>query len=242
MDWILLRGLAREARHWGDFAARLGAAFPGARIRTPDLPGNGVRCAQRTPSSISAIVDAVRQEGGPPAYLLGISLGAMACVDWAARFPGDVAGCVLINPSMRPFSAFHQRLRPANYGRLASLLLEGDPARREAGILALTSASASGTLARTWAGYAAERPVARRNVLCQLLAAARFRAPDRAPPVPVLVLASAADRLVDPQCSRSLAARWGVPIAEHPLAGHDLPLDAAPWVIEQTKRWLGGIP
>ena len=32
--WVLLRGLMREARHWGEFPALFGAAFPGAAIVT----------------------------------------------------------------------------------------------------------------------------------------------------------------------------------------------------------------
>jgi pimeloyl-ACP methyl ester carboxylesterase len=56
--------------------------------------------------------------------------------------------------------------------------------------------------------------------------------------VPVLVLASAGDRLVDPGCSRSLAKAWKLPIAVHPTAGHDLALDDGPWVAAEVKRWL----
>lgn len=241
MRWVLLRGLAREARHWGDFPRLLAAAFPGADIRTPDLPGNGARCAERTPACVSRIVDAVREPGTPKTWLLGLSLGGMACVDWAVRYPSEIAGCVLLNSSMRPFSPFYERLRPARYAKIAALLLERDPARREAGILCLTSSGAPGALAQTWASYAAERPVARGNVLRQLLAAARFRAPRRPPPVPFLILGAGSDRLVDPRCSRALAAAWGAPLAVHPDAGHDLALDAGPWVIEQTQRWLGGL-
>lgn len=241
MRWVLLRGLAREARHWGDFPRLLSAAFPGADIRTPDLPGNGARCAERTPARVAQIVDSLREPAAPKTWLLGLSLGGMVCVDWAARYPAEVAGCVLLNSSMRPFSPFYERLRPACYATVAALLLERDAARRETGILSLTSAGAPAALAQAWAAYAAERPVARGNVLRQLLAAARFRAPSRPPPVPFLILGAAGDRLVDPRCSRALATAWGMPIAVHPGAGHDLPLDAGPWVIEETKRWLGGL-
>ena len=39
-DWVLLRGLTREARHWGGFPERLGAAL-GVEVHCLDLPGNG---------------------------------------------------------------------------------------------------------------------------------------------------------------------------------------------------------
>jgi pimeloyl-ACP methyl ester carboxylesterase len=41
--WVMLRGLTREARHWGALPGRLEALLPGARVVTPDLPGNGQR-------------------------------------------------------------------------------------------------------------------------------------------------------------------------------------------------------
>jgi len=54
----------------------------------------------------------------------------------------------------------------------------------------------------------------------------------------MLVLASAHDALVDPYCSRRLAQAWALPIAEHPTAGHDLPLDDGAWVVRQVERWV----
>jgi pimeloyl-ACP methyl ester carboxylesterase len=254
MNWILLRGWSREARHWGEFPALLQAALAGAAlpvaspvtVRALDLPGNGSRHLERSPARVSPMVDAVRrnlaESGRGKFHLLGLSLGAMACVDWIARFPGEVAACVLLSASLRPFNPFYQRLRPANLAKVAGLFLENDAARREAGILALTSSGGGAGLAPAWARYAEERPVSRGNVLRQLAAAARFRAPLDAPAVPLLVLAGAGDRLVDPRCSETLARRWNAPLALHPTAGHDLPLDDGPWVAAQVKQWLSSPP
>ena len=92
-------------------------------------------------------------------------------------------------------------------------------------------------LAREWAAIAAARPVRAANVLRQLLAAARYRVPERAPEVPLLVLCSQGDRLVSPQCSRVLADRWELPLRTHPWAGHDLTLDAPGWVACELAAW-----
>jgi predicted alpha/beta hydrolase family esterase len=56
--------------------------------------------------------------------------------------------------------------------------------------------------------------------------------------VSFLVLTSAADRMVDPSCSRALARQWGCALREHASAGHDLPLDDGAWVSEQVAQWL----
>jgi pimeloyl-ACP methyl ester carboxylesterase len=56
-------------------------------------------------------------------------------------------------------------------------------------------------------------------------------------PPPALVLAGEADRLVHPACSRALAEALGAELQLHPRAGHDLPLDDAPWVLAAVAGW-----
>lgn len=111
---------------------------------------------------------------------------------------------------------------------------------QEGTILSLTSrnpAVASDAL-DAWVRIRHSRPVSRANLLRQLLAAARFRPFPEAPPMPLLVLASQHDGLVDVRCSTRLAQRWHTRIALHPQAGHDLPLDDAAWVVDQVARWV----
>jgi hypothetical protein len=50
------------------------------------------------------------------------------------------------------------------------------------------------------------------------------------------------DALVDVSCSRQLALRWNVTFAEHPTAGHDLPLDDSSWVIRKVMQWQQTLP
>ena len=114
--WILLRGLMREQRHWGEFPATLARALPGARIVTPDLPGNGTRHDEDSATRVAAMVEDCRQHllarGIPaPYHLLALSLGGMVAVEWASRYPQEIARCVLVNTSMRPYSPFYLRLR-----------------------------------------------------------------------------------------------------------------------------------
>lgn len=245
--WVLLRGLMREQRHWGDFPATLGAALPGAAIVTPDLPGNGQRHAMDSATRVCAMVECCREDLlarglKPPYRLLALSLGGMVAVEWASRYPHEIASCVLINTSMRPYSPFYRRLRWQNYPALLRQLLLGNQTSQEALILRLTSCrhgAGNGALVAQWVAYQRQYPVSRRNALRQLLSAARFRAPASRPPMPLLVLAGAQDRLVDPACSRQLAQAWRTAYANHPEAGHDLPLDQPDWVAHKVAHWLG---
>lgn len=246
--WILLRGLGREARHWGDFAELLRREIAGAQVFAPDLPGNGSRCREKSPLRVEAMVEALRaqlaaQGVAPPYRLLAMSLGAMVAIDWASRHPGEVGGAVLINTSLRPFSPFYRRLKPANYRRLLMLVLRAAGDREwERAILELTSrrAAAHEEVLDDWLAYRRENPVAIGNALRQLVAAARYRAPLIQPLPPLLVLSSLGDALVDSDCSRQLAQRWNLAHAVHPSAGHDLPLDDGDWVARQVLHWLSG--
>ena len=102
--WVLLRGLMREQRHWGHFPATLAHALPGARIVTPDLPGNGTRHLQTSATRVADMVEDCRRqllERGIPApyHLLALSLGGMVAVEWASRYPQEIARCVLVTSS-----------------------------------------------------------------------------------------------------------------------------------------------
>lgn len=243
--FVLLRGLVREAGHWGDVAELLQRELPaGEAVIALDLPGNGARHRMKSAATVAGLLAAcrsdLRQRGAaPPFVLVAMSLGAMVALQWCEEAPGELAGCVLVNTSLRGVSPAWLRLKPRNWLRLAGLLAPGlSPLRRERLVLAMTSsdAPAHAAVPRRWAAIAAARPVRRTNAIRQLLAALRYAAPAR-PGVPLLVLASARDTLVDPRCSIQLARLWQLPVALHPQAGHDLPLDAPQWFVASVARW-----
>lgn len=243
MTWVLLRGLTREARHWGSFPRRLESRL-GERVIALDAPGNGTRHRERSPAGVNRIAQACRDDLmrrgiAPPYNLLAMSLGAMVALEWSARWPQEVAGAVLVNTSARGYAPPWKRLRPGSYPALARIAMAGSRARREATVLAMTSnrAGEHEGLVEQWAAIGASAPVSTANALRQLAAAARFM-PVRPRGVPLLFLASERDALVSPECSRKLAAAWKAPLAVHPGAGHDLPLDAPDWVADQTVQWL----
>lgn len=241
--WILLRGLARESRHWGDFPARLREAFPDEAVLAVDLPGCGTQTAVRAQGSIEAIADACRFQAyaagaRPPFRLLAISLGGMVSIGWARAHPEEIDGCVLINTSLGSFNPFFHRLRPSAWPSLIRLLAAPRGRDKERIVLHLTSArrDESTPILDDWIVIRNSRPVSLATATRQLVAAARFR-PRARPPAPILVLASRGDRLVNPACSRRIAQVWQTDYAEHPSAGHDLPLDDGPWIIERLRRW-----
>jgi alpha-beta hydrolase superfamily lysophospholipase len=244
--WVLLRGLTRESGHWGRFTELLQRRDTAARVLALDLPGNGSFSRLASPTRIEAMTqwcrDHLRSQGIEPPYcLLAVSMGGMIAADWATSAPEELAGCVLINTSLRPFSPWHRRLRPANYAALLSLVLTPDfGGSHERLILRLTcrNPAAGAAVLDDWIRVRRTRPVSTLNALRQLLAAARFVATSTAPTVPMLVLASRQDKLVDWRCSQDLAGCWRTDFAICQAAGHDLTLDDGPWVADQIGRWL----
>lgn len=247
--WILLRGLVREQAHWEGFAERLASALgDGHRVLALDLPGNGVLHRRRSPTRVADMVEAARDQLATlqvagPVRLVALSLGGMVAMDWLRRHPEQVAAAALINSSAAPFSPFWRRLRPRNYGRiLCQGLLGRDRLARERMILDITtnhlSPARRDEIARRFLAVDRARPVSAANTVRQLWAAARFRAPPALPPTrPVLVINGAGDRLVHPDCSRTLARAWGRPLAVHPDGGHDLSLDAPAWLADTLRDW-----
>lgn len=245
--WIFLRGLSRATGHWGDFPERFAQAVPHSRVLPVELPGNGSLHRLSSPTRVSDMVAQARSQlqalgVAPPYAVLAMSLGAMVAVDWARAHPRELSHAVLINTSMRPFSPFYERLRPRQYARLLRLALgPASQAQWERAIFAMTTHLSRETLVAHWVDLRRQHPVSRVNTLRQLLAAARFQAPVRAPEVPMLVLGSEQDALVSVRCSQALAQAWGCELRRHPSAGHDLPQDDPDWVLRQTTDWLNAV-
>ncbi len=243
--WVLLRGLTREQAHWGRFPAELAAALPGARIVGVDLPGAGVLHDQACPWRVEAMVDACqRQLAGqgvlPPYHLLGLSLGGMVAAAWGRACPSDITSLVLVNSSLRPYSPPQQRLRLARLPAMLWLLATGDGLAIERAVLQLTSRHPErhGQAPADWLAIRQARPVRSANMIRQLLAATRYRWTGPPPAMPVLVLRSARDGLVDPACSAGIARAWQASWRTHPDAGHDLALDDGPWLAAQVAAWV----
>jgi pimeloyl-ACP methyl ester carboxylesterase len=252
--WLFIRGLGRESAHWEEFPKAFEESSPGAAVCLLDLPGTGRYWQQQSPWSLGAITDALRldaglakQEGnkgdGGACFAVAMSLGAMVVVDWMNRFPNELAGAVLINTSVRGLCPIWERLRPGAWPMLLKIAFTSSHRLREALILKLTT-----NLSRVDEGILNRReavqishPFSRSNLVRQLLAASHFSAAEFKSLAPILLLSSAGDRLVNPNCSRRLQCVWQATLATHPTANHDLPFDDPEWTIRSIRAWRSTI-
>jgi pimeloyl-ACP methyl ester carboxylesterase len=249
MKWIFIRGLVREAGHWHTFPRAFAARFREAEIHYLEIPGTGQRYRETSRLHIEEVAQDFQREltllrsnwpEGEKPWIFAISLGGMVTLEWLRQQPGQFAGAVLINTSVSGMSPFFQRLQPPNYPHILRLLATLDPEVRERKLLTLVSNEPPlhQTVAKRFGAIQHARPVSRENALRQLAAAARYRLESAPQGQPILILNSSGDRFVHPACSERLAEFLNAPLATHPAAGHDLPLDAPEWVLARVEDWL----
>ncbi|MCU4677360.1 alpha/beta hydrolase [Catenovulum sp. 2E275] len=244
---LLIRGLMREQGHWFDFAEILSAELPNLPILKMDIAGNGTEYHGQTPQSISLIREelANRFTQNYPniktLYLVSISMGGMIAADWANAEPDKIKKIVLINSSFAGLLPFYQRLKWQNYFSLLKLPFL-NLSSKEALIFSLTTNlicyPQSTEIVKKWINLAQQHPVANRNILRQLWAAARFRLPENLT-VPTLIFGSERDKLVDVKASMVLEQKWdNSSLYIHPKAGHDLPLDDSEWLAPKIAQFI----
>ncbi len=257
--WILLRGLAREARHWNDFPEQLQAALAQAgdqaRVDALDMPGTGRYSEMKAPLSIREMTEFAREKfleirrrlrdrgEVPPerTRLMAVSMGGMVAADWMERWPDDFKECVLINTSFAGFSPMYHRMTLGAMRHIFGTLQRRSPVERTMLemdlVLNLLGKNERRLIADKWKKFSEERPYKLENFARQLFAASRYRAPSERPSIPTLVLYSQNDRMVSSECSKEIVRRWQTDSASHASAGHDLTIDDARWVIEKTLAW-----
>jgi pimeloyl-ACP methyl ester carboxylesterase len=246
-NWVLIRGLARDARHWGDFVARFAAGMNVAvdRIVTLDLPGFGSNSNVDAAMSVADMAEDIRSQwiskkGKVDGAwgCLAMSLGGMCEIEWARLFPADLSALVAINASASDLSNLWHRFSFRQLPRALRITLTGDRKQRETEIYHLTSNGSEAEIkAEEWKDYAPAQKDFLNAGLRQLMAAARYKSPTVLE-VPLLVLTSKADGFVDFRCSEALAEKYRAPLRVHLTAGHDLCMDDPDWVIQQTKLWV----
>jgi pimeloyl-ACP methyl ester carboxylesterase len=249
MNWLFLRGLTREKRHWGEFVSVFPEVLKGDKVLCLDLPGFGTENEMTVPLSIAQMVNELRDrwqlQKGREMYqstskwgILGISLGGMIVMDWIAKFPGDFALATIINSSAADLSPPYHRLRPARIADILKTRFIKNSTEREEVVLKMTTRMVTNIndRAREWGQFLKERPYKPKNAIRQLAAATMFKSPEKIE-IPTLFLASENDAFTNSACSKRLAQKFSSQIAIHEQAGHDLTLDDPEWVSHQVLKF-----
>ena len=243
MVWYLIRGLVREAGHWGNFIDLLRRTFPEDSFEAIDLPGNGIQNGMQSPLAMADYANYLHKNTSDRKEkkgIIAISLGGMAALEWCRLYPGEIHKLILMNISLKGISPIHHRLQISAWGAFIQILLKRSKEGRERAILELVSNFEENRRAnlRLWTDIQNQRPVSTKNAFRQLWAASKynFAKPEVMPMT--MLLASERDRLASVTCSQSIADTLNLPLKIHPAAGHDLPLDAPDWVISESGNFI----
>lgn len=245
MNVILLRGLMREARHWGSFPKDLQEAQNVDRVLCLDFPGIGTEEKRIFYPSLTQVVRDLRsrfvqhENNKQDWAILGFSLGGMAALEWARMYPNDFRKVILLNTSASNVGKLWERVKPQSMVQLLKIFSEKDPLERERKVIEMVSnlRKKDPKIIQEWGEIARTSDFSKLTALNQLAAAAQFKLPERIS-VPALVLTSRADRMVDYQNSVRIAQKFQATLHVHPTAGHDLTVDDPQWCIEKISSWL----
>lgn len=243
-NWILVRGLSRQTKHWGVFPEKL-AQETGNNVITLELPGVGIKNDIPAKTSIRENVEHLRleleelKEQHPGEWgIIAVSLGGMIAMEWCSVYPEDFKHMIVLNSSAGNLSSPFKRLQPEAIKTIAGLFFKSDLEYRERKVLELTTniADINDDLVKRWADINRERPITRESFLRQLFAAAKFRVPSNVGPK-ALVVISKADKLCNPSCPMKLADHLKASSTFHDTAGHDIALDAPDWLAKEIKKF-----
>ncbi len=242
MNIILLRGLVREKRHWGDFPERLKQHLPHVRILTPEIPGVGKFVDRVSPDTMDEMIHFMRKDIEPELrdsdnVIVAMSLGGMLAKRWSELYPQDFKQMILVNTSFAGITPLFKRLQPMTLLKFVKIFLTPTVEGREKSIVRLTSARKDKHhhVAKSWIEIQNDAPVSRKSFVNQIKAAMNFK-PSKERPTPALTwLAAKGDRLCHYESSVRLQKLWGGNLKLHPTAGHDLSIDDPDWLIGEIK-------
>jgi len=244
-DVLLLRGLGRESGHWISFPEELQRRLS-SQVYALDNPGVGSERGRKAPWSMAATADDIverfnrQREGreGAPFIVVGLSLGGMLALEISARGLPCLVGGVVINSSSPRGTWIWQRIRPVPFCSMLKTLVQGTVARERTMIpFTMNNVEARQRSAAVREEIAVKRPVSGTTFWAQCMCAATWRPPKQCA-LPLLIIASSADKLVHPVCSAVLAKQYGAALKCHPTAGHDITSDDGQWVQDRIVEWL----
>jgi pimeloyl-ACP methyl ester carboxylesterase len=244
LNFLLLRGLSRDSRHWLNFPDFLKKKKLIKNLYLLDLPGFGESIEVDSPHKVEEIVDFLRikwaeiNEKGPT-IIVSVSFGGMVAINWISRFPDDFKAIVVMNSSLPKLSPRFKRIKPRAFIDFIRMFSYPDYESREKLILELTSNNSEnvGKYLKLFSSFQVEKPATKKNTILQIIAARNIKVPDEIK-IPSLFLTSRHDRLVDYSCSEKIADHLNGRLEINEVSGHDLTLDEPEWVADKIYSWL----
>lgn len=241
---VLLRGLVRESRHWGDFPHKLKNELKEYEILTPEIQGVGQYTNIDSPDNLIDMIEFMREQIkgklNQDTIIIAISLGGMIAKQWSEKYPNDFKKMILINTSFKGLNPIFHRLKPNAILQFLNIAITPHIGMRERKILNLISNVEEKRQENhhNWVEIQKESPVSHKSFINQIKAALKFKPSETPPELDSLIIAAKKDRLCHYNCSTTLSKKWNIPLKLHQTAGHDLPMDDPTWLIKTIKEFI----
>lgn len=264
MTLILLRGLMRDSRHWNGLAQRLESCghkvitpdtLGNGNLSTASSPLNieqyGESVWQQVNQALArkgqysrqnALPQSGQQQTHERVILVGLSMGGMVALAMAKQFPQRVLHLFIINSSAANLSPWYLRFQ---FKPLMKALWQCQKGTNDQGqslnlleslVIRYTSLHRGDDveLIARWSEWRKQHHTSLLNGFRQLLACARFKAPElhELTEVAISVVSGKQDRLANPLCSEVLGEFYGCSVESMDHCGHDISLDQPQALIE----------
>jgi len=248
MHFFLMRGLTREAGHWGSaFEDSLRASFPKCRVTYLDIPGAGKYHSVRAKMNIADLMEYIRKneiealrETPGQNILVATSLGGMVATEWVKTYPNDFKSLALLSASFGNVCSTNERINKSIRKDALSVIFKRNIIEREKVLVRINSNDTANYLKTLgqWVDIQIKRPMTRRNMIRQSIAGYRYNLEGTLPDIPILILGSKMDKMVSPTCIVKVHKRLGGELKLHETAGHGLPIDAPMWIVKSMSSWI----
>ncbi len=245
---FLLRGIGREAGHWGStYPDLLKSHFPNAQFMMMDLPGAGKYHDQPALPTVEKMADFLRSEYLPQIdsipgkkVIMATSLAGNVALEWITTYPYDFDGAILLSTSLKGICKSKNRVKPSAKKQFVSIFLTKDLAEREKAFLSINSNlnTQNDSLLTAWQGIQVLRPVSQGTLLKQTVAGMIYRPQKDKRLTPILLIGSKADKIVDESCFHQVAKVLNCDLILHEKAGHGIPVDVPHWLADTTSYWI----
>jgi aminoacrylate hydrolase len=243
----MLRGLARNMKHWLGFDRVAAGNF---QVITVDARGLGgstrdMKFGDSIEDLADDVIGVLDEVGCEKAHFMGISLGGMVTLAAGIRHPDRTASLTVVNSSIAGSSVRRlstpaiksifqaATLGPRGYLGLARTLLAPG-----------ADVDLCQKVAREWWNIDQKRQVSTSVVIKQLLAAARFRVREELQrlSVPVLVIFGEGDQFVPVENSHFIASLIpGARLVGLAGGGHEITLDCPDHVLAAVTDFIDGL-
>ncbi len=248
ITFFLLRGIGREAGHWGNTVPNhLRDSYPHARFVLMDLPGAGRYYNKPALPTVEKMADFLRTEylgliDSIPGkkVIVATSLAGNVALEWITQYPRDFHGAILLSTSLKGICKNKDRVQSEAKKEFIDIFLINDLTERERAFLAINSNLNvnNDSLLTAWSEIQTSRPVSKGALLKQTVAGMVYR-PKKGPrSIPILLIGSNKDKIVAQKCFEDIAQGLDCDLYLHPSAGHGIPIDAPKWLADTSSYWI----